>query len=120
MSVIIKVQIIVDTANSSEAVRAMMRNWDKLIRLSFDQTNVQICIAGGKASLNQHNANEDISFTLKEMTLDRLMRKEITPLMAKMQGLIHSSGNIIDILRFASILTTSIKECNLYNSLRRV
>lgn len=120
MSVIIKVQIIVDAANSSAAVRPMMRNWDKLIGLSFDLTNVQICFAGGKASLNQYNANEDIFFTLKETTLDRLLRREITPLMAKMQGLIHSSGNIIDILRFSSILTTSIKECNLDNSLRRV
>lgn len=120
MSVIKKVQTIVETANSSNTVRAMMRNWDKVVSLSFDQIKVEIHITGGKASLDHYNANGDIFFTLKEATLDRLMREEITPLAAKMQGLIQSTGPIFDILRFASILTASIRECNRKNSPRSV
>jgi putative sterol carrier protein len=120
MCVINKLQVIVDAANASEAVRAMMRDWDRVVGLLLDQTNAKICITGGQASVDQYNSREDIVFALQERTLDRLMGREITPLMAKMQGLIHSSGNIIDILRFAAILTASLKTCEPRGPLGRV
>lgn len=71
----------------------------------------EITIADGQATLRTDSLGKaDLSFTLNEETFDAIMAEKITPLAAKIQGKIKSSGNIMDILRFASILSASVKQ----------
>ena len=111
MDVTAKVLRIVETANTSEKVRRMMKGWNRTVRISIDNTTHEITIAEGQATLRTNPLGKaDLSFTFNEETFDALMAEKITPFAAKIQGKIKSSGNIMDILRFASILSASIKQ----------
>lgn len=111
MAVTAKLLQIVETANTSETICRMMCGWNRIVHLSFDAAAHEIIITDGRATLRTEvSGKAELLFILDEKTLDDLLSQRMSPLTAKMQGRIKSSGNIIDILRFASILTTSIKE----------
>jgi len=104
-----KVSTIVEAANGN-AVRPMLRGWDKVVRLSLDRDTCDIVMSGGRAALRTApEGKPDLSFTLSDKTLEALLAGEVTPLAAKMAGRIRSSGSIVDILRFASILSAAVK-----------
>lgn len=106
-----EVNAVIDAANATETVNRMMRGWDRTIALNIGVSPFWIRVSAGKATLLESApAKTDISFTLKQETLALLMSQEITPLGAKLKGLVQSSGNVMDILRFSSILSSSIKE----------
>ena len=105
-----KLARIIDIANATDNVRRMMAGWNRTVALFLGDQVYHICIADGQAAiLGEGNGQPALSFTLNEETLDALMAQHLTPLAAKLQGKIGSGGNIIDILRFASILSTAIK-----------
>lgn len=105
-----KVSTIVEAANGHDAVRPMLKGWNKIVRLSLDRQTCDIVMSGGRAALRTAPEGEaDLSFALSDKTLDALLAGEVTPLAAKMAGKIRSSGSIVDILRFASILSAAVK-----------
>jgi hypothetical protein len=106
-----KVALLVEAANRSDSVGRMLRGWDRYVGLWIGPDRIHLQIEGGRASLGAPLAGEvGLSFELDESTLDRLMGGALTPLEAKMQGLIRTSGSLFDVLRFASILSASVKE----------
>jgi hypothetical protein len=110
MNVTMKLTRIADTANSTDGVRRMMTGWNRTIAVVLDGEVYEFEIRDGQATLHTDNLGQaTLSFTLAERTLDELLADRITPLAAKLQGKIKSEGNIIDILRFASILSASVK-----------
>jgi putative sterol carrier protein len=106
-----KVGLLVEAANRSASVGRMLRGWDRCVGLAIGPDRIQLLIDGGRASLHPQPADDvGLSFELDESTLDRLMAGALTPLEAKMQGLIRTSGSLFDVLRFAAILSGSVKE----------
>jgi len=106
-----KVGLLVEAANRSASVGRMLRGWDRCVVLAIGPDRIHLLIDGGRASLRPPPAHDvGLSFELDESTLDRLMGGALTPLEAKMQGLIRTSGSLFDILRFAAILSGSVKE----------
>jgi putative sterol carrier protein len=104
-----KLRLILQTANDTPAVRTMMTGWHRNVSLSVDTNTYAIALADGRAILQDvAQARPDLSFTLSEQTLDELMQGMTTPLAAKLAGKISSSGSILDILRFAAILTAAV------------
>lgn len=105
-----KLSALIDAANQSESVRPMLRGFDRVVRLSLDQEACDIVTSGGRATLRTSpDGAPDLSFTLSHDTLDALLAGRVTPLAAKMSGKIRSSGSIVDVLRFASILSAAVK-----------
>ena len=105
-----KVGLLVEAANRSDAVGRMLRGWDRCVGLAIGPDRFHLRIDGGRASLGPADGDASPAFDLDEGTLDRLMAGTLTPLDAKMQGLIRTSGSLIDVLRFASILSASVRE----------
>jgi hypothetical protein len=110
MDPVTTVHSIVQAANGDASVLRMLHGWDRKVALIIGSTTVGVVFNAGTAAVVQL-APEDanISFRLSEDTLELLATRRLTPLMGKMKGLIHSSGNTVDRLRFASILTASIR-----------
>ncbi len=104
-----KLSALIDAANQSDSVRPMLRGFDRTVRLSLDQEACDIVTSGGRAALRPPEGKPDLSFTLSHDTLDALLAGRVTPLAAKMSGKIRSSGSIVDVLRFASILSAAVK-----------
>jgi hypothetical protein len=101
---------IVSAANESPAVRRMMAGWNRKVALTIDGFPFTILALDGRASLVEAAVESATpSFTLSLDTLELLRDRRITPLMAKMKGLIHSTGSIVDILRFSSLLSASVQ-----------
>lgn len=104
------VEAIVGAANADPAIARTLLEWDRTIKLTVGSQTGFIVVEGGKARMAPHAASPDISFQLSEETLDSLLAGRITPLMAKLRGLIRSSGSTMDILRFARILSACAKQ----------
>ena len=104
-----KVGLLVEAANRSDSVGRMLRGWDRCVGLAIGPDRIHLLIDGGRASLAPPAGEASPFFDLDEGTLDRLMAGTLTPLDAKMQGLIRTSGSLIDVLRFAAILSASVK-----------
>ena len=105
-----KVGTLVEAANLSPSVSRMLRGWDRHVGLTIGPSRLCLSISGGLASLVEPtNDGSGPAFELEEATLDRLVAGAITPLEAKLQGLIRTSGSLIDVLRFAAILSASIR-----------
>jgi hypothetical protein len=111
MDTVATVGSIVATANRSSRVGKMLRGWNCHVALIVGPTTVGIVVAEGTASMVQPApADARVSFRLSEQTLQMLAERRITPLTGKLKGLIQSTGNIVDRLRFASILTACLQE----------
>ena len=105
-----KVGVLVTAANASATVSRMLRGWDRCVGLAIGPSRVHLLIEGGLASIGDPPAvGASPAFELDEGTLDRLMNGALTPLDAKLHGLIRTSGSPFDILRFAAILSASIR-----------
>ena len=105
----VKLAAIVGAANESPVVTRMMHGWDRKVALSIDGQSYVIVSEGGRASLTEGTLEAaNLHFSLSENTLALLMARQLTPLMGKMKGLIQSSGSIVDILRFSSLLSASV------------
>lgn len=105
-----RLSAVVDAVNQSDSVRPMLRGFDRVVRLSLDQEACDIVMSAGRATLRTApEGKPDLSFTLSGETLDALLAGRVTPLAAKMAGKIRSSGSIVDVLRFASILSAAVK-----------
>lgn len=108
------IQGIIDTVNSTSQISRLLEGWERIIALRLGTGQFVIQVADGWASLqNPISGKADITFELDDCTFEKIVTQKITPLLAKLQGLLQSTGNIFDILRFSSILTSAIKIRNL-------
>ncbi len=111
MGALEQIQAIIDAGKASAQVGRMLRGWNRNVGLTVGESVFSVQVADGNAVVCDSCAlPPDISFRLSEETLDLLARRQITPLAGKLSGLIHTSGNIVDILRFASVLSASVQE----------
>ena len=111
MDTLATVGSIVATANRSTRVGKMLHGWNCRVALIVGPTTVGIVVAEGAASMvHPAPADAGISFRLSEQTLQMLAERRITPLVGKLKGLIQSTGNTVDRLRFASVLTACLQE----------
>jgi putative sterol carrier protein len=105
-----KVSKIVEASNGHDAVRALLKGWDRVVRLSLDRDTCDIVLRDGQAELRTVPERKfDLSFALSDETLDALLDGKVTPIGAKLAGKIRSSGSIVDVLRFAAILSAAVK-----------
>jgi putative sterol carrier protein len=106
-----KVGLLVEAASRSASVGRMLRGWDRCVGLAIGADRIYLVSEGGRASLGAPpEGGASLSFELDESTLDRLMAGALTPLEAKMQGLIRTSGPLFDVLRFSAILSALVRE----------
>lgn len=97
---------IVEAANHTPRVRGILHNWDRVIRLSVDGQQYAIIATTQRLSLQKGPTDPtDLGFDLDAHTLESLVLRQTTPVLAKSSGKIKTTGVLTDILKFASILT---------------
>jgi putative sterol carrier protein len=111
-------QVMLDLAkllNGNERLLKLVQGWRRRVLFVIDAERYLIELSDRRADVRRDPAGgaaADISFTMDHATLMQIIREEVTPITAKMTGRITSTGSLLEILRFVSILSSTIKEYN--------
>jgi putative sterol carrier protein len=111
-------QVMLDLAkllNGNERLLKLVQGWRRRVLFVIDAERYLIELSDRRADVRrdpEEDVAADISFTMDHATLMQIIREEITPITAKMTGRITSTGSLIEILRFVSILSSTVKEYN--------
>jgi putative sterol carrier protein len=103
---------LVSHMNSREHLLKLLHGWNKTVLLTVDDKPFALHCTEDGVRLALAEAPADIGFTMDRPTLLQIAREEITPLAAKVSGRIASTGSLIQILRFAGILSTTVHDYN--------
>lgn len=106
---------LVDLLQRDVRLSKLVNGWRGNVLFVIDGERYLIEINGSRVEVRRDveaDARTDISFTMDHETLMQIVREEIAPITAKMTGRIASTGSLIEILRFVSILSNTIKEYN--------
>jgi putative sterol carrier protein len=106
---------LVELLNSDDRLLKLAKGWRKKVLFVVD--GERYLIEPGDRGMEVRSDVEpevqtDISFTMDHATLIQIVREEIAPIAAKMAGRIQSTGSLIDILKFVTILSNTVKEFN--------
>ena len=105
-----KVSSIVAVANRSPSIARMLPGWDRSFALTVDGRKLGIITSAGVATvLPTAPDREHVWFGLSERTLDLMIAGRLSPIGAKLTGRLRSSGNLLDIVRFATIFTACLE-----------
>ena len=106
-----KVRSVVAIANRTPSIAQQLRGWERTFLLAIEDERIVIDTSAGFASVDAKLPRaEDVSFAMSERTLDLLIAGRLSPLTAKLTGRLRSSGNLPDILRFASVFTACLRQ----------
>lgn len=104
---------IVSTINTNENNTKSIVKWNKKIFIKIDSTDFTVKIENGAAGLELGKPqNADMSLEMTGEVFEKMAKKEITPLEAKLKGELKTSGSIIDILKLGSLWNSAIDELN--------
>jgi putative sterol carrier protein len=106
---------LVKLLNGDERLLKLVRGWRRRVLFVIDAERYLIEPSDRRVDVRRDpegGAAADISFTMDHATLMQIIREEVTPITAKMTGRITSTGSLLEILRFVSILSSTIKEYN--------
>lgn len=101
--------------NRDQRLLNLVGGWRRRVLFDIDGERYLIETSDSRVELGRDvaaDAAADISFTMDSATLMQIIREEIAPITAKMTGRIASTGSLIEILKFVSILSKTIKEYN--------
>ena len=106
---------LVQRLNGDEHLLKLVNGWRRRVLFVIDGERYLIETSDSQVDVRRDvdaDASADISFTMDHATLMQIIREEIAPITAKMTGRITSTGSLMEILRFVSILSKTIKEYN--------
>lgn len=104
---------IVSSINTNENNKKSIAKWNKKIFIKIDSCEYTVKVENGVAHLESGKPQKaDMSLEMTDEIFNKLVNKKITPLEAKLNGNMITSGSIIDILKLGSVWNCAIDELN--------
>lgn len=101
---------LVNLLNDTEGLRRPVRGWHRRVLFLVDDEPLLLILGGDRVEIRaERPAEADIVFTMDSQTLRQIVDEKITPLKAKTDGKIQSTGKLMDILKFVSVLSNTIR-----------
>lgn len=110
MNIYERIKALVATMNDTSKLKRMIGDWHKTIILIIGEETCVIRTAHDMVALERGvDDNPDMVFEMSVSTFRDIVSDNISPLTAKMQGALKSQGNLVDILKFVSVLSKAIR-----------
>jgi putative sterol carrier protein len=106
---------LVELLNGDDQLLKLVNGWHRTVLFVIDGERYLIETGERQVELRRDigaEARADLSFAMDRTTLLQIVREETAPITAKMTGRINSTGSLIEILKFVSVLSKTIREYN--------